>query len=402
MATHIKVLKFGGTSVSDAEAFARAAQIVRANASSSVVIVVSAMSGVTDTLIKFFRTAASEGSHKPFHILDELLDRHLKIAQTLDSVAAAKYHALTQNSRREILELLDVGGADRGTQDAVAAYGELLCANLFTMILEGQDVPARYVDARRCILTDDEHTNATPLLAEIATRAPRELASFIAARQVPVLGGFLGATATGVTTTLGRGSSDFSATLLGAALRASEIQIWTDVDGVQTADPNVVTTTRTVPTISYQEATQLAVLGARVMHAKMIEPVVADNIPIRIRNSRAPEQRGTLICAASGRPAGLVKAIAHCLDGKNAIVACVGEGLSNGTPGAARVRQVLREIDPALTWQSTAACNLLATVGRDQVSTLLKRMHEQIFERHHFRLAASAIKSISLDGDERP
>jgi len=399
---HIKVLKFGGTSVADAEAFERAAQIVRASRSAPVVAVVSALSGVTDALIKSFHTAISEGSQRAFQILDEHFERHLKIAQTLDTEAAQKHHTLIDNSRREILALLEAGVADLRTQDAIASYGELLCANLFTMILERQDVPASYVDARRCIFTDDEHGNANPLFPQIASRTSAELTPFLAANRVPVLGGFIGATGGGVTTTLGRGSSDYSATLIGAALRASEIQIWTDVDGVQTADPSVVTTTRTVPRISYQEAAQLAVLGARVMHAKMIEPVIADSIPIWIRNSRAPEHSGTLICAGSERPAGVVKAIAHRVNNEDAIVACVGDGLSNGTQGAAEVRRVLREIDPSLTWRSSAGSNLVTTVDRDQVSTIVRRMHERLFEQDHFRAAASAMRSTSFEGDERP
>jgi aspartate kinase len=406
VATHIKVLKFGGTSVADAAAFQRAADIVRANRSVPVVVVVSAMSGVTDALIKSFRTAATDGPQRAFHTLDEHFERHLNIAQTLKAEALAKHRALIENSRREIRALLDAAGesgiADLRTQDAIASFGELLCANLFSMILERQDVPAAYVDARRCILTDDEHGSANPLFPELFTRTLTELTPFLKQKRVPVLGGFMGATAAGVTTTLGRGSSDYSATLLGAAMRASEIQIWTDVDGVQTADPNVVTTTRTVPMISYQEAAQLAVLGARVMHARMIEPVIADRIPIRIRNSRAPEQDGTLICAGAERPAGVVKAIAHHVNSEHAIVACVGDGLSNGSQGAAKVRRILREIDPALSWHSTAASNLVAVVNRDRVSAIVRQIHERVFEQDHFRLAASAMRSTSFDGEERP
>lgn len=404
MTTHIKVLKFGGTSVADTAAFERAADIVRANRSARVVVVVSAMSGVTDALIKSFHIAASDGPQQAFHTLDEHFERHLKVARTLSAEVEAKHRALIETTRREIRALLDAAteSADLRTQDAIASFGELLCANLFTMILEGQDVPAIYADARRCILTDAEYGSANPIFPQLFARTRAELTPFLEQGRVTVLGGFMGATAAGVTTTLGRGSSDYSATLLGAALRASEIQIWTDVDGVQTADPSVVSTTRTVPMISYQEAAQLAVLGARVMHAKMIKPVVADQIPIRIRNSRTPEQEGTLICAGPQRPAGVVKAIAHHVNKEHAIVACVGDGLSNGHHGAAEVRRVLHEIDPALSWHSTAASNLVAIVNRDQVSALVRQIHERIFEQDHFRLAASAMRSTSFDGEERP
>ena len=146
-------------------------------------------------------------------------------------------------------------------------------------------------------------------------------------KRIPVLGGFIGSTIEGVTTTLGRGSSDYSATLIGAAVHAREIEIWTDVDGIQTADPRLVQSTRTVPHVSYAEAAQLAKLGARVMHPKMIEPVIAAGIPIRILNSHAPQQPGTLISAES-HPNGTFKAIAHRIAGGSAIVGCVGHGLN--------------------------------------------------------------------------
>lgn len=381
---YIKVLKFGGTSVADTAAFERAAQIVRDHQTSPVVVVVSAMGGVTDALIESIRTAARHGSASALDALEEHFERHLQVAQGLKAEALASCQGLIEDSRREITVLLDVaaerGVADLRTQDAIASYGEKLCASLFTMILEHRGVPASYVDARLCILTDDQHGSANPLLDEVRSRTTAELKPLLELKRVPVLGGFIGATAEGDTTTLGRGSSDYTATLVGAALQAGEIQIWTDVDGVQTAHPNLVTATRTVPMISYAEAEQLAGLGARVMHPRMIEPVIADQIPIRIRDSRFPEQSGTLICAESEAPKGIVKAIAHRVNSEHGIVACVGDGLSNGSQGAAGVRRVLEEIEPSLKWQSTSPSNLLTIVNREQVPSLVKRLHERIFE----------------------
>jgi aspartate kinase len=378
----IKVLKFGGTSVADGAAFERAARIVH-GCPAPVVVVVSAMSGVTDALIKSIRTsatdgttAASDGMPAAIATLEEHFLRHLHVAEALRPEALAKCRTLIESARHEITELLDLGPADLRIQDAITSYGEILCAGLFTLILEHHDVPASYVDARRCIFTDDKHGDANPLIHEVNLRTGAELKPLLEAKMVPVLGGFIGATTRGVTTTLGRGSSDYTATLIGAALQAAEIQIWTDVDGVQTANPGLVTATRTVPILSYEEAKELAALGARVMHPKMIDPVVDENIPIWIRNSRIPEQSGTLICAQSGPPNGIVKAIAHSAR----VVACVGDGLSNGTQGAARVRQVLREMDPTLKWQSTSASNLITIVDPDGVATLVRRLHERLFE----------------------
>lgn len=373
MGSRIRVLKFGGTSVADAEAFQRAAKIVRANSDAPLVVVVSAMSGVTDALIKSLHGSLSREA------LDEHFERHLKAAQLLGSEGVAKCRALVESSRREILALLDHGTNDLQTQDAIAAYGEILCARLFTMILEHHFISASYVDARHCIITDDNHGSANPLTHETRLRTLSELNPLLAAKRLPVLGGFIGVTGEGVTTTLGRGSSDYSATLIGSALEAAEIQIWTDVDGVQTADPAVVNSTRTVPMVSYQEAAQLAGLGARVMHPKMIEPVLADQIPILIRNSRCPEKRGTVICAGFEPVEGLVKAIAHRVNSRHAIVGCVGDGLSNGSQSVARVRKILKEIDPDLRWESTAASNLVTTVERDKASDVVRQIHDRLF-----------------------
>jgi aspartate kinase len=359
----MRVLKFGGTSVADAAAFERAVQIVREHTSAPAVVVVSAMSGITDALISANRD-----------VIENHLQRHCEVGESLQLDFVDECRAMVETAVREIATLLNSDMAEIKMLDAIAAYGEMLCARLFTMILEQSGISSSYVDARRCIVTDDTHGNASPLV-EVESRTRVELDPLLQSGRVPVLGGFIGATRAGVTTTLGRGSSDYSATLIGAALHADEIQIWTDVDGVQTADPKLVPGTRTVPIISYDEAAQLAVLGARVMHPKMIEPVLSRRIPIRIRNSRVPELDGTLICATFGPSAGVVKAIAHRMNGTHAVVGCVGDGLSNGSAGAAMVRQ----IDLSLEWKSTAPSNLVATVERERVPELVRQIHERIF-----------------------
>jgi aspartate kinase len=447
----LRVLKFGGTSVEDWPAFERVAGIVRASAETPLVVIVSAMSGVTDALIKNFRRAAKGELAPALLALEEHFERHLSVAGKLDARCFAGMQALVEQSRSETTRLLE-GAATSGiatlqTRDTIASHGETLSANLLAMILEQHEVPASYVDARRCILTNDEHGSASPLPEEVARQTRTELLPLLETKKVPVLGGFIGATRAGVTTTLGRGSSDYSATLISAALGANEIQIWTDVDGVQTADPRLVESARTVPKISYEEAAQLARLGARVIHPKMMEPVVARKVSIQVRNSRAPEQSGTLICAESEAAKGSVKAIAYRTDlttiavtskpalvangflrairevferhqtrmdilattdrgitfayGEDgiapaivqdlervatveierprAIVGCVGDGLQNG--GGIATTELLRGIDPAVNWQSTSANNLVAVVDKESVETLVKQLHERIFER---------------------
>jgi aspartate kinase len=356
VATHITVLKFGGTSIQDGPAFARVAQIVKAKRSRALVVIVSAMSGVTNALIASFRGVQTDGAKKSLELLEEHFDRHVQVAEELIPARVSQVRELVEISRSEITELLDraseIPMLDMYIHDAIASHGERLAAKLMTMVLEDHGVPTEYVDARHCVITNNDHGNAEPLLAELRQRTRAELLPLLLnKRRIPVLAGFLGATTKGVTTTLGRGSSDYSATLVGAALHAREIQIWTDVDGIQTADPRLVKTTRTVPHISYEEATHLAKLGARVMHPKMIEPVIAQGIPIRILNSYAPQLPGTLISAKSARSNGGVKAIAHKIAGGSAIVGCVGYGLK-----------------------------INFRVERDSVGAVVRQLHAAIFE----------------------
>jgi aspartate kinase len=164
------------------------------------------------------------------------------------------------------------------------------------VILRAEGLPAFYVDARRCIVTNEHHGQARPLLEITRRRTRAEIIPLLESERIPVLGGFIATTRNGVPTTLGRGASDYTATLVGAAIGARETQIWTDVDGILTADPNLVPTARSIPVLSYAEAAELSRFGAKVLHAKSILPAAEQNVPLRVFNSREPEFPGTLIC----------------------------------------------------------------------------------------------------------
>ncbi|HKN84810.1 MAG TPA: aspartate kinase, partial [Pyrinomonadaceae bacterium] len=170
---------------------------------------------------------------------------------------------------------------------------------------------SRQVDARRCVITNDEHTCAAPLIKETFSHTQNQLQPLLEARVVPVLGGFIGATVDGATTTLGRGGSDYTAALIGAALNSHEILIWTDVTGVLTADPRVVPEAQTIERLSYSEAAELAYFGAKVLHPKTIQPAIENSVPVRICNSRAPQDRGTLVGPQTETSSRTIKAIAH-------------------------------------------------------------------------------------------
>jgi aspartate kinase len=196
-------------------------------------------------------------------------------------------------------------------QDAIVAHGELLSSYLLAEVLHSRGMAARFVDARICIITDDEFGSATPLADITSQRTCNLLSPIIDQGEIPVLGGFIASSSDGPTTTLGRGGSDYSAAIVGAALGAREIQIWTDVCGVLTADPRIVKSARTIPRLSYEEAAELAYFGAKVLHPKTIQPAVQQRIPVRICNSHIPEDAGTIVVAEPGASGGTVKAIAH-------------------------------------------------------------------------------------------
>jgi len=304
-------MKFGGTSVEDAAAVERVLTIVQAGLARHPVVVVSAMARVTDALLA---AAARAGQDDPAGALEDLepvLARYAEAARRLlPETGRNTYDALLAASRSELAADLARVARDPAAPDAVAAQGERLCAALVAAALAPRGVPAREVDARRCILTDTRPGKAEPLIPESAVATRAALEPLIAAGTVPVLGGYMGGTPEGVTTTLGRGGSDYSAALIGAALGAGEIQIWTDVSGVLTADPKVAPAARTIPRMSFAEASELAYFGARVLHPKTILPAIRHGIPVRILNSRAPEDEGTRVAAESEVVPHTVKAIA--------------------------------------------------------------------------------------------
>ena len=309
------VMKFGGTSVADAYAFENVARIV-ASQRNVAVVVVSAMSGVTDALLAATVAAGEGRADEAIASLEQTFHRHHETAQTLlTPEAAQKFGEHVDSAANQINELLRASADNplrrRPTQDAVLAFGEMLSSELTAELLIQRGVNAQHVDARRCIVTDDEYTCALPLMPETLSKARDVLTPVIENGLIPVLGGFIASTQEGTTTTLGRGGSDYTAALIGAALGVDEIQIWTDVTGVLSADPRVVPEAQTVERLSYAEASELAYFGAKVLHPKTIQPAIEGRIPVRICNSRAPEEIGTLVGPQAETTEQTIKAIAH-------------------------------------------------------------------------------------------
>ena len=299
------VQKYGGTSVGNTERIRNvASRVAKYRAQGDqVVVVVSAMSGVTDALLAIAAAAGSARADDALARVEQLRQRHVAAASelvsgpSLSTVVAQVTDTFEQLSAvvRALAVLREVSPR---TLDVVAAMGELLSSRLIAAALVEAGVPAEWVDARRAIVTNDDHTRAAPLMRETTAALRASVVPVLEAGSVPVLGGFVGATAEGHTTTLGRGGSDYSGALVGAGIEAAEIQIWTDVDGMLTADPRIITAPRLVPRLSFAEAAELAYFGAKVLHPSTILPAVERDIPVRILNSMRPEGTGTLITAA--------------------------------------------------------------------------------------------------------
>ena len=309
------VMKFGGTSVADAAAIDRTAEIVRGRLPRHPVVVVSAMSKVTDALLAAGRAAGEGKRAQALELSQGLRQRHHATAKEL--VTTAQYSTLSADLEREfdtLDELLKgvcaVGELSPRSSDYVVSYGERLNSRVVTEAYTARGIRAAVVDARQVMITDAQHMKAIPQTEQVEHRAKHFVRPLIADGQVPVMGGFIGATERGVQTTIGRGGSDFSAALLGSALEAESIEIWTDVDGMMTTDPRICPDARRIRVISFEEAAELAYFGAKVLHPATVLPAVQKNIPVLVLNSLNPTNEGTLIVARAPKSKATFKAIA--------------------------------------------------------------------------------------------
>ena len=311
------VMKFGGTSVGGAPAIRRLADIIaKARARRDRVLAVcSAMSGVTDLLLRGARESVA-GNDAAFQaITTDLRQRHTEaIAGLVKDPAAARALAEQIEPLLAEFEVLChavrvLGEASPRALDAIASLGERMSVLLVAAGLREAGIPAEPMDASTCIITDDCFGEAAPDLDTTRSRCAAVLGPLLQVQRVPVVTGFIGATPRGAVTTLGRGGSDYSAAILGAALDARAVIIWTDVPGVMTADPRVVSSARTIAALSFREVSELAYYGAKVLHPKTIRPVIERDIELWIRNTFEPDHPGTRIVAETEPGSGTVKAV---------------------------------------------------------------------------------------------
>jgi aspartate kinase len=349
-------MKFGGTSVGSAEALTQAADIVLEQAQKwdRLVVVVSAMSGVTDALIRGALTATSGDDQTYRAIVTDLRVRHYRAADVLLRPERARPERNRGGEtlplggeRTQLLATVDeyldefatfcrsvhvLGEVTPRAMDAITSLGERINARTLAALLRQRGRSSEAVDASELIVTDDTFQNAVPLMDATRAQVSARLNPLLDEGIIPVVTGFIGATEKGVTTTLGRGGSDYSAAILGDCLDADEVWIWTDVDGVMTADPRIVPDAQVIPVLSYSEVGELAYFGAKVLHPRTIRPVIERGIPLWVKNTFNPTCPGTRIVREPESTPGTVKAVT-AIKGLS-MVTVEGRGMM-GVPGIA-------------------------------------------------------------------
>ena len=298
------VIKFGGTSVGDAGRVANAIDIVAARQHLKPIVVVSALAGVTNELVAASEAARASDAARVDEIISRVRQRHEDVAVQLVQQKMDFFEAFTKQLDKQIEQIHTIlrgitllGEITLRAKDKVVAIGEKLSSVLFAYSMMMRALPGEHVHSEDVIITDARFGEASPLMEETREAATRVLIPLLERNRIPVMGGFIGRTRDGATTTLGRGGSDYSAAIVGAAVRANEIQIWTDVDGMMTCDPRLIKGARVIENISYVEAAELAWFGAKVLHPKTIAPAVDLNIPVRVLNTHNVASSGTLVTA---------------------------------------------------------------------------------------------------------
>lgn len=380
MALH--VYKFGGTSVGSAAAIESVIRIVQAAVpGNQVAIVVSAMSGVTDGLLRGAHTAAAGDGVTYLAIAHELRLRHKATAKELIE-SEAEQRALEAETERLLCEfdtlchsIHVLAELTPRALDAISALGERLNAPLVAAALRARGQDAEAIDAARLIVTDDRFGDASPLFDRTRQQVQAELRPLLEAAKVPVITGFLGATTEGATTTLGRGGSDYSAAIIGAALDANEVVFYKEVDGVLTADPRVVPEARVVHRIAYDEIGELAYFGAKVLHPKTIQPLVDRNIPVHFKNTFNPDHSGTVVMRRGESGNGKIKAVTAIRN--LSLITVAGRGML-GVPGiAARTFTTVARLHASVLMISQASseqsiCFVIPSGHADEIRVALE------------------------------
>ena len=408
----LQVMKFGGTSVGDASCIGKAAEIVRAAANeNSIVVVVSAMSGVTNRLIEAANQSRAGNEEAVAEIFERLVEQHDDVITALTQSHAER--VCLQGQLRDLFaegKRLCQGTAllrelTPRALDSISGLGERLCAPIVAAAMSEIGVGSKAMDATELIVTDSHHGAAEPKIELIRTRCQAAITPLLRKNVVPVVTGFIGTSEDGVLTTLGRGGSDYSATLLGAALDADEVIIWSDVSGLLTADPRLVAEACTIREISYREAAELAYFGAKVLHPKTLRPVMQRGIPVWVKNTFAPNEPGTKITASGPLHSGEVRALAAIRDAALITVSgCGTQDSGEGIPSVlartvATLAAVRANADVLLISQSSSngdICLVIPSAPAERTIEALRREFSK--EKVEHTVSDSAVSVVTLVG----
>ncbi len=379
-------MKFGGTSMGNHDAIAQVARIICDHAAQGhrILTVVSAMSGVTDMLLKAAKTSSDGDELTHFTIVEELRKRHHETAEQL--VHSEKIKTALFDDLDSLLEGLNAlchsiavlrEVTPRG-MDLIGSFGERLSARLLAAHLSDLGHNSMAIDASDLIVTDENFQDAVPFMDETRQRVQEYLVPCLEQGMLPVVTGFIGATRKGIITTLGRGGSDYSGAILGAAIDTDDLWIYTDVDGIMTADPRVAPTARVIPVLSYGEVGELAYFGAKVLHPKTVQPMIDRGSPVRVRNTFNPSHPGTLIQPQSEITAGAVKAVTAI---KNvSLISVEGRGMV-GVPGiAGRTFMAVARASASmlLISQSSSEQSFCFVIPSSQVQAAIESMQHEL------------------------
>ena len=407
------VMKFGGTSVGSSGAIERACSIILSRADRHPLVVVSAIGDTSDRLV----VAAEAGPVAGADVLTEIRDRTEAVTRALVSGGAASemvpFLDQAMAEARDLLRALDSssdGASPSAELDALLGIGERISSRLVTLALVHRGLAAWNLASRKMFISEARHGGASPLIEPTGERLRQTVPPIVSEGTVPVIGGFIATGEDGSPTTLGRGGSDCTATIAGAALGAEEVQIWTDVDGIMTADPSLINSARSLPLLSIREASELAYFGGRVLHPSTMLPAIESGIPIRVLNSRHPEAEGTLIVEKHETPVDMVSTSevsvsmtvdrteslpdiledlseisdAEATPGK-AIVCVVGEGIRY-TPGiAAKVFNSLEGIRIRMISLGASRVNVGFVIDEKDLEVAVRRLHTTFFDEPRLR-----------------
>ena len=378
------VMKFGGTSVGTGENIRNVANIIKNNSKKGhkVLVVVSALAGITNQLIHEAEEVKEGKEERIQEFIKELTEKHL---QAIDkAIENKKLKNETEADVKKIIEELEkiliginyVGELTLKTKDQVLSFGERLAALIVSATLRDYELESQYFSGKKAgIVTDSKFGEANPLMNFTTHQAIKRIKPLLEKNMIPVSTGFIAANQDGVVTTLGRGGSDYTATILGVALDVDEVWIWTDVDGIMTSDPKIISDAKTLSELSYGEAAEMAIFGAKAMHPRALEPIIKKQIPVRIRNVFNPKNSGTLISeGAEVKSKEVVKAIALITD--VSMINIRGAGMV-GAPGSyAKIFKILGKNNINIMMVSTAVseANISIIIRRNQLEKAISTL----------------------------